>query len=430
MREVRTRSLAALIGGVLTCLPLALMSGAAAADDTDSVQPFRGVADASAFRMTMKLAGATITDTPFDGGGPTAAAIADSSGGGLSYAAFPDPGQFYVSLPSLATGLFSVGAGGLPPLPVTFPQYPFAVTADANTRHAEVDGGGPYKLSVTSDETSSVAEGTAGFQTDLSGSAVLASSMSTVGPTDDGIESIGKTDIRGFSIGPLTIGRVLSSATTTLDSSGVVTPSSDLQVFGLQVGNTPVSFSSNGFSYGGPPQPVDMSQAQKALLDGAGIKLEVVQPEKLKGGTTAPALRVTFPLDGSKVPGAEGYQGTLAVTFGYAFSTLQGSGIASATDAAAVDSNGAPLPSAPSPGGVDAAALGALPSTGVVPAAAPVSSTQAIAPAGISDAVSRLTPQMDIDILYLLIGGGALLSFAIGPLITGRGLGSWSSAGS
>jgi hypothetical protein len=431
VRDVTPRRL--LLAGVGASAVLAVAAWpltAASAADRAQVQPFRGIADASGMRVTMKLAGATVTDTPLDGGGPTASAIADSTGGGLSYAAFPDPGQFYVGAPSLATGLLSLGAGGLPPLPVpSLPQYPFAVQADANTGHQEIDGGGPYRLSATSDETSSLAEATSGFQSGVTGAAALATSTSSVRPTDDGIVSTGATDVRGFSFGPLTVGRVLSSATTAMDPSGTVTPSFDLQVFGLQIGNTPVSFTSSGFSYGGAPQPVDLSPAQQALLDNAGIRLEVVQPEKLRGGTTAPALRVTFPLDGSRIPGAEGYQGTVAVTFGYAFSTLEGAATAGSTSAAVGPDTGA-LPSAPSPGAVDAAGLGVLPSTALVPVTAPVAGAQAIQPAGARAGVPRLPPQMDIDILYVLVGAGALLAFAVGPLVTGRGLRSWSSAGS
>jgi hypothetical protein len=438
MREVRARHLFALAAGALTCAPLTLaVGGVAAADAGDSVQPFRGVADASGMRITMHLAGATVTDTPLDGGGPTASAVADSAGGGLSYAAFPDPGQFYVGLPSLATGLLSVGAGGLPPLPVpSLPQYPFAVQADVNTGHQEVDGGGPYKLSVTSHDVSSVAEATAGFQSSVSGTAALATSNSTVRPSDHGVVATGATDVRGFSFGPLTIGRVLSSASSTLDSAGVVTPAFDLQIFGMQVGNTPVSFSSGGFSYGGAPQPVDMSQAQKTLLDNAGIRLELVQPEKLKGGTTSPALRVTLPLDGSKIPGAADYKGTLSVTLGYAFSTMQGSGVPSPTgaasraDAAAAGPSDAGLPSATSPSGVQIAAPAVLPAGGAAPGAHPVPRVQTFEPAAVSRPASHVVRQLDVDFLYALIAGGALLAFVLGSLVTGKGLRSWSSAGS
>jgi hypothetical protein len=397
------------------------VGGVAAADAGDSVQPFRGVADASGLRITMHLAGATVTDTPLDGGGPTASAIADSAGGGLSYAAFPDPGQFYVGLPSLATGLLSVGAGGLPPLPVpSLPQYPFAVQADVNTGHQEVDGGGPYKLSVTSHDVSSLAEATAGFQSSVSGTAALATSNSTVRPSDHGVVATGATDVRGFSFGPLTIGRVLSSASSTLDSAGVVTPAFDLQIFGMQVGNTPVSFSSGGFSYGGAPQPVDMSQAQKTF----------------KGGTTSPALRVTLPLDGSKIPGAADYKGTLSVTLGYAFSTMQGSGVPSPTgaasraDAAAAGTSDAALPSATSPSGVQIAAPAVLPAGGAALGSDPVPRVQTFEPAAVSRPASHVVPQLDVDFLYALIAGGALLAFVLGSLVTGKGLRSWSSAGS
>jgi hypothetical protein len=419
-----------MVAAALACWPLSI-ARAATVDDPANSQPFRGVADASGMRITMKLAGATVTDTPLDGGGPTASAIADSAGGGMSYAAFPDPGQFYVGLPGLATGLLSVGAGGLPPLPIpSLPQYPFAVQADPNTGHQAIDGGGPYKLSVTSDDTSSIAEATAGFQSEVSGAAALATSSSSVEPTPDGIVSTGATDIRGFSFGPLTIGRVLSSATSTLDSAGAITPTFDLQIFGMQVGNTPVSLSSNGFSYGSAPQAVDLSQAQKALLSSAGISLEIVQPEKLKGGTTSPALRVTMPLDGSKIPGASDYQGTLTVTMGYAFSTIQGSGASTATAGAPAAGAGsdAAVPSAPSDG-VDSAAPAVPVATGPVATGAGVPGPQTFEPAGNSSPASRLTPQFHVGILYALVAGGALLAFAIGPLITGKGFRSWSSAG-
>jgi hypothetical protein len=41
-----------------------------------------------------------------------------------------------------------------------------------------------------------------------------------------------------------------------------------------------------------------------------------------------------------------------------------------------------------------------------------------------------MLPQFNVNILFALIAGGALLAFFLGPLVTGRGLRLWNSAGS
>src|SRR5438094_180719 len=101
---------------------------AATAGDTASRPPFSGSAAAGGVRATLAVPEAPVTNTPVDGGGPTAQVQVDSLGTSTGYAAFPDPGQLVVSIPGLAVGLLSGGPGGVPiPSP---PPYPFAVSSD------------------------------------------------------------------------------------------------------------------------------------------------------------------------------------------------------------------------------------------------------------------------------------------------------------
>src|SRR4051794_1304499 len=98
------RRLATLVGGTAVSW---CATATFAATDVDAAHstPFAASAAASGVRMTVVLPDAPVTDTPVDGGGPTAQVALSSLGTSTGYAAFPDPGGLVISAPGLVAGL-------------------------------------------------------------------------------------------------------------------------------------------------------------------------------------------------------------------------------------------------------------------------------------------------------------------------------------
>src|SRR5712692_9172800 len=95
----RVMAAVVVVAGMST-IPWSSLGGAQTA--SGSVAAFSGSAAAGGVRVTVNVPGAPLTDTPIDGGGPTAQVVVDSIGTSSGYAAFPDPGQFVLSIPGLA----------------------------------------------------------------------------------------------------------------------------------------------------------------------------------------------------------------------------------------------------------------------------------------------------------------------------------------
>src|SRR5215467_5425215 len=96
---------------------------------------FSGTAAASGVQLRMTMPGAPVSDTPIDGGGPTAQVQLDSIGNSTGYASFPDPGGILLTGPTTFTGLLAGGVGPLPPVtfPAPPPDYPFYVQSNSAT---------------------------------------------------------------------------------------------------------------------------------------------------------------------------------------------------------------------------------------------------------------------------------------------------------
>jgi hypothetical protein len=278
---------------------------------------FHGSAAAYGVRATYIVDGIPLTKTPFDGGGPTAQAAVDT---GLSrstgYAASPDPGQFFATGPGLAAGALGGGVPGvLPPLTglPSPPQYPFLVASDANTNPKVAAGQDPVRVSAQSDPAASRSEATFGMA-DSGGAGSGAVSTASVRHTSDGAGTATATaDLRGLSVGPLTLGHVLSSVTKTLKADGTVVPSTTLEVSGAQISGTPVNFTPEGFSA--------LNSTLRGILKNSGVDVQFVAAENFpsSGRVIAPGLKISMPIPQSpQIPGLGQFSGTATYFIGFA----------------------------------------------------------------------------------------------------------------
>jgi hypothetical protein len=85
------------------------------ASEGDAIPGFSGSANASGIRFTMKSTNIPLTDTPAEGGGPTAQVVVESAGTSQGYAAVPDPGPIVIGGPGLLAGVLAGGVPGVVP---------------------------------------------------------------------------------------------------------------------------------------------------------------------------------------------------------------------------------------------------------------------------------------------------------------------------
>jgi hypothetical protein len=304
---------------------------------------FTGSAAAGGVHASIHVPSFPVTDTPVDGGGPTAQVAVDSIGTSTGYAAFPDPGQFALSVPGLVVGLLAGGAAGLPPIKLPSPPgYPLFVASDAGNAPEQSVGSGPYQLSASSHDSASKASATAGFQLSLTGNAALVGSTASLSRSaNGGVVATAIADFQGLTVGPLTLGQVKSTATETLDSTGTVTPSTSMEITGLRVGGIPISLGPQGFIAGGPSYPVPINSTLATLLKPSGISMRVLMPQQFPGRVVAPALEITMPFAMPfHIPNLGQLSGTVTLTVGSATAQMSG---------AVADGGGGPASTAGSP---------------------------------------------------------------------------------
>ena len=444
-------------------LATAAFSSVGSAETTTLPVAFSGSAAAGGIRFTLTVPGAPGTDTPLDGGGPTAQVAVDSIGSSTGYAAFPDPGQFIVSIPGLGAGLLAGGAAGLPPIKLPSPpNYPFFVSSDASNNPEARAGSGPYQLSASSESNSSKAQATSGFQPGLSGNTALADSAASLVSSESGVVAKAVSDVQGLGVGPLTIGEIKATATMTMDASGFITPSSHLEITGMYIGGVPVKLAPEGFVAGGPTYPVPINPTLHELLKASGISVQVVSAQSFPDRVVAPALQITVPF---AMPGAIPNQvhGTATLIVGSATAQMSGAAtpnvnLGSSADVVpssmGLDSSTAVVPSGGDPGssisapsggalgsstpvgasGRDPASFG-LPAhggpgtlTGTTVAPSPRASR---APAGTMGLGGRavsaaVVDNMDVRPMYLIILAGALAALGLGEMIRQGGR-RWNS---
>ena len=345
----------------MTCVPLAVVAGSrpaqATAGATTSI--FHGSAAAYGVRATYLVNGIPLTKTPFDGGGPTAQAAVDAGlNRSTGYAASPDPGEFFAAGPGLAAGAVGGGVPGvLPPISglPSPPDYPLLVRSDTGTNPRVSAGQDPVKVSAQSTPAASHSQATFGMAGDNAGGGAV-STASVSHATDGSGVATATADLRGITVGPLTLGHLISSVTKTLKADGTVVPSTTLEISGATLNGTPVDFDPKAFA--------PLNSTMSTLLKNSGLDVQFVAAEDYpnSGRVIAPGLKISMPIPQSpQIPGLGQFSGTATYFIGFATAEITPPGGIPTSAGATGDTT--PSPMAP---------VGVQPNAAVRPAGTPL----------------------------------------------------------
>lgn len=295
------RSLAALVAGVgLAAAVGAWPSPARAA------LGYQAVAAADGVRFTVEMPNAPLTNTPIDGGGPSAQALITSAGQSQGFASSPYPGDNAVAMPGTLAGL---GVPGIPP-------YPFyAASTYPQTAHADA-GQAPLQLVSDSAESSSKASAAFGQSGDPAASS-FSSTASAMRTGDDVVTATSGAVVEGLKIGPMVLGSVRSSAETVRGADGKLKRTSDLQVSGASVSGVSVVLAPGGLVVADQNVPLANEKLADALKQ-ARLSVEYVPLQETADGIVSAGLRITSV---QEVPG----QGTATTVYriGQAVTSVQ-----------------------------------------------------------------------------------------------------------
>ena len=267
----------------------ALAAGALAANAAEPAEPYHGTysaaASADGLRVTMTLPAAPLSNTVADVGGPTAQAVLDSNGASQAFASFPYPG----ANAAVAGGLVKGASNGQIPAP----DYPFYVVSYNPTVPEQHVGSGPYSIAAQSSGTSSEGTASAGVRTPGVGTLGLAEAKASTQSQASSVVGSASSHLTGLAVGPLEIGELVSSATTSLGTDGKLDRKAETRVVAAKVGLTPVVIDGSGISVGGTAAPAaDAAKVNEALAS-AGITVKLFAAEKTDTGIVAPVVRIT-----------------------------------------------------------------------------------------------------------------------------------------
>jgi hypothetical protein len=276
--KVLNVALAVLVGGAAVLAA----AGPAGADGNGDLA-FRATAEAAAVRMTMTVANGPGTNDPIDVPGPISHAAVNSLGSSSAFASFPYPGDAGVTVPGLIPAVVP-GAPSLPP-------YPFYAKSEHPIVPKAQQAAGAVNLSAESTQTASKAAGSAGPQGDGPGSM---SSEASVAEMNETAVATSKAVVAAFSAGPLTLGRVVSTASVTLLADGTLQRKSGLELSGIRIGDQTVGLSSSGFVApgSGVPFPAGAQDQLSTALAGGGMTVEFLPERQTDDGIVSAGLRV------------------------------------------------------------------------------------------------------------------------------------------
>jgi hypothetical protein len=220
----------------------------------------------------------------------------------------------------------------------SLPSYPLLASSKDPSRPKDDASQGPAVIRATSTEKRSA--GTTSF-TPPSGGRFVADAEVTGDQAAGILGALAKSEVSAIDIaGVLRLSAVRTSATAKLNG-GKVTSSSTLEVGEASVAGIRVVLTAQGLELAGQKVPLpDGSPILKPLKD-AGLTVEVVAPEKLKGGVRSAGVRVIQTQatpDGSTV--------TQSYTFGQSYALVA----ATSDDTVTPPTTGVTGP-APAPGG-------------------------------------------------------------------------------
>lgn len=324
MKSIVSRRAAsfALVGVVAGATIIGLGSRPVGAETT-----YSAAAAADAMRFSVTAPNVTVAETPIDFGAPVAQSVLDSLGTSRSFASHPYPGELVVGAPGLAAG-FSNGQ-------VNLPGYPWYASADhPSVPESGVEQGGLYSLKAKAEEHRSSAQAQSGSGSD-SASGFFASAVATTAVQDDVVTASATNELRGLSAGPLDIGKVAATSSTTRNAAGAIEKNSDLLIAGMSVNGTGVVLTSKGWALGGEGTPVPSNASLQEVLAQAGISMEYLAPTESPTGVISAGLQIVFNRDfgGPKL---------VRLTIGRAATSIDGVGESASGISTPVDQTASP----------------------------------------------------------------------------------------
>lgn len=400
--EAPARRAASLTGFLLMAVALQISAVEPARAQSALTFGYVAVAAADAARVSETVEQVPLFPTTVDTGGPAAQARLDSGGGSAAVASFPPPGAAVSGVPSLVSLVTCTVQC------VEAPPYPLTASTDHPGRPAEEKSAGPVTVSGSSQENASSSY--AGYSSgDVA--AHETSAEANVSAGKDRVVAEAEATATGFTIGPLTLGAVRSSAQVSRGSSDLKT-SSSFTVTGAEVNGTSVGIGPGGLTIAGTTVPLpDGTSLREALVE-HGITVTYLAPQRSDDGIMSAGVVVTV---AHSVPGA--VNASVDFVFGRARAFIAA---APAPAPAPVDAQPQDLQLAVD-GNVDAptqeapAAVTALP---VTPAAPTVASVEVAAP----DITQAATPALLRTVswsssFYLALVGAAFAIFVSLQLI-------------
>lgn len=391
----------------LTVAAVALLSGATLAAHasvaTQASQPpatwvaFDVVATADGGRVTAFVPGGPLNDRVFDMGIPKSQTRFDGLGTSAGYAAALYPDELVLNVPGIASGA----------LKTDVPAYPLIATSSHPAKPAgSLDGGGVVLQSSSGRDGSSAVATAGATGTITTGSETVASS---VRQPDGTLVAKASSTLSGIAVGPLTIGRLTSTATITRRLDGTVTRVSSAVVTGALVAGQAVTIDRRGLVAADPA---------RAALAAAGLTVRWLDEVSVPAGVTSPALEITQAVPASLTGSG---RSTVTTTFGRAAAFATGTAGVSTTAPDTVPDVPCCGPT-PEPSPVDgrdgasptvADDVAATISDGPVPAPVPGASDLGAPVAVAGSPVARVGPETwPVGWYVVLIGAAALVALA------------------
>ena len=393
----------------LALLGVVVLAGGARA--TAEGGAFTATAAADGTRMTVTIRNAPLTDSPVDGGGPSAQAQLDSTGTSTAFASAPYPGDTAINLPGTAAGF------GVPGVP----SYPFFLQSSYPLNPQGSVNQGPYHLTAKSDPQQSQSDALVGADSN-GASAAMHSTASTAVADDGSVTAIAKSVSEALNVGVLRLGSVTSTASLHLKTDGTLERTTSLDITGVSVGGVSVGFGPKGFTVAGTTVPFPNGDQLTSLLAAQKTAISYIQPVNTDHGEVAPALQITTV---QSIPGQN--PANVVLTVGRASASIQGVAVPKNTPPA---ESGFGITAAPPAGDIGGSAP-----TGSAPVAdTPSVATVAVPRAPLSAApITRVTRRQSIDHLggssiYLVVAGGGLLALGLSQAMSQLGVRlRWSS---
>jgi hypothetical protein len=103
-----------------------------------------------------------------------------------------------------------------------------------------------------------------------------------------------KAVVAALAVGPLTLGRVVSTASVTLLADGTLQRTTSLELSGIRIGDQTVGLSSNGFTVpgAGVPFPPGAQDQLRNALAGGGMTVEFLPERRTDDGVVSAGLRI------------------------------------------------------------------------------------------------------------------------------------------